>query len=113
MKIDYKEIFKLKTMLDTAGIDYEFYDRSHKINTPLTFGNGEYPHFQIIVYKDKEKTKRLISVVEGFGTYGVDEDKLEIMGCLTEEEEKYDCVLGYQTAEDVLKRIIRNMKGDK
>ena len=28
MKVDYKEIFKLKVMLDNANIPYEFIDKS-------------------------------------------------------------------------------------
>ena len=113
MKVDYKEIFKLKVMLDMAGIDYEFLDRSYKMNIKSTFWDGEWIHFQIVIYKDKKKEKRLISVIQGNGTIGESEDRLEIMGCLTKEEEKFDSVLGYLTAEEVFKRIISNMKGCK
>jgi len=105
MKVNYKEIFKLKAMLDAENIDYEFYDRS------ITGLKDEFNtlHFQIIIYKDKDKKQRLISVVQGTYTYGVEQDKLEIMGCLTEDEEKFDSVVGYLTAEEVFNRIIKNI----
>lgn len=105
MKVNYKEIFKLKTMLDAENIDYEFYDRS------ITNMKDEFNklHFQIIIYKDKDKKQRLISVIEGTYTFGSEQDKLEIMGCLTEDEEKFDSVVGYLTAEEVFNRIIKNI----
>lgn len=39
-------------------------------------------------------------------SYGHDEGLLEIMGGLTEEEEKWDSVKGYLTPEEVAKRFI-------
>lgn len=40
------------------------------------------------------------------GSYGYEEGLLEIMGSLvTEEERKYDSVVGWLTAEDVVKRL--------
>ena len=41
-------------------------------------------------------------------SYGGNEGLLEIMGLLTEEEEKDDGVVGWLTAEDVLARIIKH-----
>lgn len=103
MKVDYKEIFKLKVMLDTANIPYEFIDRSYSsINYKSIL-------FQIIVYnpnpEDATDPDRLISVIQGNGTHGAEQDLLEIMGCLTTREEKYDSVVGYLTAKEVYKRI--------
>ena len=46
------------------------------------------------------------SVIEHCGSYGREEDKLEIMGLLTEEELEVDEVKGYLTAEEVFGRII-------
>lgn len=106
MKVDYKEIFKLKVMLDKANIPYEFLDRSfidyeeHKL---------QYPFYQIIVYEpnqeDIEEPIRLISVIQGRGTYGEVEDLLEIQGCLTSRESKWDSVAGHLSASNVYKRI--------
>ena len=105
MKVEYKEIFKLKDMLDKSDIKYEFIDR-----TDIRFNN---PFYQIVVYEKYNdwnelsdyKPKRLISVIEGWCSYGGDKDLLEIMGCLTEEEKKHDDVKGYLTAENVFERI--------
>lgn len=111
MKVDYKEIFKLKVMLDKANIPYEFLDRSfidydeHKL---------QYPFYQIIVYEpnqeDIEEPIRLISVIQGYGTYGGNKDLLEIQGLLTNKERKLDGVAGYLSASNVFKRIKKNYR---
>ena len=107
MKIEYKEIFKLKVMLDNANISYEFFDRS-LINYDIH--SLEKPFFQIIVYDPRwiNRDFRLISVIEGFGTFGNEVDSLEIQGCLTPKELKEDSVLGHLTAEEVFRRIKEN-----
>jgi len=46
-----------------------------------------------------------LSAIEHRGSYGRDNDKIEIMGLLTPEESVEDDVLGYLTAEDVFNRI--------
>lgn len=112
MKVEYKEIFKLKVMLDKANIPYEFYDRSFIDYKDYSL---KYPHYQIIIYNPNDKDRgRLISVVEGWGTYGENQDLLEIMGCLTEKEVLGDSVKGYLTAQNVFRRIKKNyFKEDK
>ena len=104
MKVNYKEIFRLKVMLDNENIPYEFFDRSLVMDYML-----KEPSYQIIVYEpnqdDFEEPVRLISVIQGFGTYGNIEDLLEIQGCMTPKESSYDSVLGYLTAKEVFKRI--------
>lgn len=95
---EYKEIFRLKEMLDKANIEYEFRDRN--IYLP------PYEHYQICCPNCEN---RYISVVEGFGTYGESADKLEIMGLLTEEESEDDCVKGWLTAENVFNRIKKHL----
>ncbi|MDU2112609.1 MAG: hypothetical protein E7E92_08840 [Clostridiales bacterium] len=94
----YKEIFKLKDMLDKENIEYEFCDRSEEFSV----GNIHREHYQVLIYKNGE---RLVSVIEGYGTYGREQDRLEIMG-LTEFE--YD-VEGWLSAEEVFKRIKANI----
>ena len=101
MKTKYTEIFKLKKMLEEEGIAFEFRDR----RTP------HYEFWQIIVLREDES--RLISVIEGMGTYGQEENLLEINGCLTEEEMQDSCVKGYLTAEEVFDRIVKAVKGGK
>ena len=91
------EIHKLHKMLDEAKIEHEYIDRS---------GNflGRHEYWQICVYD--VQGERVISVIEGHGTYGAEDDLLEIMGLLTEEE-KDDSVVGWLTAENVFERIMK------
>lgn len=97
----YTEIFRLKDMLTKAKIEFIFHDRSINIGGVLDFES-----YQIIV-NNPITQKRIISVIEGRGTFGEEENLLEINGCLTEEEEKEDIVKGWLTAEDVYLRIIK------
>ena len=94
----YKEIFKLKKMLEDAKIPFDFYERDTEISAIIP----EWEHWHIN-YPSKKGC--IISAIEGTGTYGAEEDKLEIMGGLTEEEEKHDTVEGWLTAENVFERI--------
>lgn len=79
----YKEIFKLKKMLEDAEIPFYFRkglgypEEFYKIYPDLC------EHYQICYPSEKD---RWISVIEGFGTLGGDHDKLEIMGGLTSLE---------------------------
>lgn len=95
----YKEIFRLKEMLEKAEIPFEF---------------GElYDGYQICYPKNDEPEKedlRVCSVVEHLGSYGHTNDKLEIMGLLTDEESQYDEVVGYLSAENVFERIWKHYK---
>ena len=125
----YKEIFKLKEMLEKAEIPYIFIDRFEEDRKLMK--NNEYlneylkdkEYYQILLfddfrevmeryntYKVFDNEKIIISIVQGYGTYGEEDDLLEIMGLLTEEEEKIDDVTGYLTAEDVFNRIVKYFK---
>lgn len=96
----YNEIHKLHEMLLDAGIEHEFVERRKYLgDSGLDWG------YQICVYRPDGE--RLISVIEGFGTYGEANDLLEIMGLLTPEEEELNSVCGWLTAEDVFGRIVR------
>ena len=86
---NYKEIFKLKHLLDINDIPYEI---------EMGYFNGA-----VIAYPDNVNT--ICSAIEHDGSYGKHYDKIEIMGLLTEEEQKYGEVIGYLTAEDVFSRI--------
>lgn len=101
----YKAIFKLKRMLEKDGIPFEFiegfgYDKRLKSMYPDLLD-----HYQIC-YPEQGENRR-ISVIEGFGTHGGEQDKLEIMGLLTPWEKYYhgDSVIGWLTVENVYKRI--------
>ena len=105
-----EEIHRLHEMLVKAGIEHEYLSRD-----PEYRYRGCKPEhcdwkwgYQIIV-RDKDG-EPMISVVEGVGTYGVEEDRLEIMGLLTEDERQYDSVLGYQLAGEVMERIMAALK---
>ena len=94
--MQYKEIFKLKEMLEKAGIPFEmssFFD-GYQIG---------YPSF-----KDDEYT--VCSVIEHNGSYGRESDLLEIMGLLTDDEKKFDSVAGWLTANNVFDRINKHWK---
>lgn len=54
-----------------------------------------------------ENGYKYLSVIYGVGTYGVRWGLLEIQGLLTYEEEQQDSVLGFLTAKEVAKRIMR------
>ena len=88
----YKEIFRLKEMLKTENI-------------PFLFRNL-YDGFQVL-YPTNEN--RICSVIEHQGSYGHNQDLLEIMGLLIDGETNDD-VLGYLTAEDVFNRIYKHYK---
>jgi len=96
----YGEIFKLKTMLENAGIPFEFLDRQF----------SGFESWQICVPADKPTENRIVSVVQGYGTYGNEHDLLEIMGLLIDEERKSDSVIGYLTAQEVFDRIMKATK---
>ena len=98
MSHKYKEIFKLKKMLEDAKIPFDFFEADPDMRTLIP----EWEHWHIN-YPNREK--RIISVIEGIGTYGEADDKLEIMGGLTEEEAENDDVAGWLTAENVFERI--------
>ena len=98
MLIKYREIFKLMNLLDKNKIKYEFYDRCQAD----VYGKGKhFIHFQIII-NQKNKKERAFSIIEGFGTYGEEEDKLEIMNYF---DNSMDNVLGYLSAKEVLSII--------
>lgn len=90
----YKEIFRLKEMLEEANIPFKWDVKNFKP------GEG----YQIIIYS-KDGITRLCDCIEFFGSYGEEEDKLELMGGLTEEESENSSVLGWLTAEEVFKRF--------
>jgi hypothetical protein len=89
----YREILRLYDMLSADGIPCVLQKRldGWHLEYPCCFTtNGD----------------RVCSVVENFGSYGSEQDLLEIMGLLTAEEEENDSVLGWLTADDVYLRIV-------
>lgn len=86
----YKEIYLLKEMLEKENIPFIFRDL--------------FDGFQICYPNIKNK---ICSVIEHNGSYGHNQDKLEIMGLISDEETSDD-VLGYLTAENVFNRIYKH-----
>ena len=102
----YKEIFKLKQMLEKEKIPFDFTCESYPNSNFISY-RLEYPN------KYKLDGSRIISVVEGSGSYGREVDKLEIMGLLTPEEAERDSVAGWVTAENVFKRIKEHYESER
>lgn len=88
------EFDKLARMLDDAGIPYERNDSVGLFDMDR------------IKYPSTKNCK--CSVIYGYGSYGFNNGTLEIMGLLTPEEEEYDQVVGYLTAEEVFERISKH-----
>ena len=118
------EIHRLHEMLTEAGIEHKWIDRTPPGWDRLEIA-GKMPRvnwgYQICVYYPDGK--RMISAIEGYGSYGYgsgdhglfgtnekDGDLIEIMGLLTPEEQQYDSVVGYLTAEEVFRRIKEALK---
>ena len=92
----YKEIYKLRNLLDVVGIPYVFEN---------DFLNGA-----ALAYPNKEEDEFVCSVVKHDWSYGRHDDKLELYGLLTEEEGSYSDVAGGLTAEDVFGRISKHYR---
>lgn len=91
----YKEIRVLANMLTEAGIPHDF--------------RRSFDGWQVVYPEEGED--RVGDAIECFGSYGCQEDKLEIMGLLTEEEKKDYGVIGWLTAQEVFERIKRHYDG--
>lgn len=111
--MEYKEIFRIKKMLEEANIPFKFTDDLFHIKdkvlkdtvSNIIYFRKYYPSYQIIIYKNDAKEERICDAIQHCGSYGNQQDLLEIMGGLTEKEQENDSVLGYLTAEEVFKRF--------
>ena len=110
----YKEIFKLKKMLEDANIPFDWIENrgygKERIEKLKQISPKMAEHYQICYPSYK---KRVLSAIEGFSTYGEVNDLIEIMGLLTPEEEKDDEVVGWLTAEDVFNRIKKHYEKER
>lgn len=92
----YTEILKLHRKLKEANIPHDL----HK-----SFDGWQ------ICYPSAKDCK--CSVIEHSFSYGNEDNRLEIMGLLTEEEQKHNCVVGWLTAVNVFRRIKKDYKREK
>ena len=91
MKI-FNEILRLDAMLNKKGISHKIQRRADGYQI---YNVGGCPNFDVIEFS---------------GSYGSDDDLLEIMGLLTSEELKHDSVAGWLSARKVMNRIEKNRK---
>ena len=95
----YKEILKLNTMLDNAKIPH----RTHRLDDGWQ-----------VIYAPYHPDSWVADAIETRYSYGVNYDLLELAGrLLTEEELKYDSVVGGLTAKDVFERISKHWEEHK
>lgn len=87
----HQEILRLHKMLEEASIP-------HTVSRWMDGWMVCYP-----VARPSEEC--VIDAIETSHSYGYWEDKIEIMGLLTPEEEECDSVVGHLTAENVFERI--------
>lgn len=82
-------------MLEERNIPFDFFEVSF---------DSDCKRYHIYVPKFNPEGM-VISVLQGEETYGEQDDLLEIMGLTTKEEENYEGVVGWLTAENVFERI--------
>ena len=98
LNLKYKEILRLSEMLARAQIPHVL--------------ERLYDGWKLAGVGDNADGWAGWDVVEHFISYGHEADRLEILGLLTEAEERiFDGVMGYMTAEDVFERIKARHEG--
>lgn len=90
----YTEILKLKEMLENENIPFAFA-----------------PHFDGYLVHYPEMQDFDCSAIQFFGSYGHDQDLIEIMGLMQEGDESD--IIGYLTAEEVFNRIKKHWEEHK
>jgi len=88
----YNEILRLKEMLERKNIKF-YFETVHDGYRMAYLGADDVC---------------ICSIIEHWGSYGSDEDLLEIMGLLTGDELLLDEVLGHLTAEEVFERVMKH-----
>ena len=99
LNTDYREILKLHAMLAEHNI--------------IHVVRRSFDGWQVCYPCARPDENCIIDAIEHRGSYGRESDLLEIMGLLTPEEEEYDSVAGFLTAEDVFERIKKHWETNK
>lgn len=91
-------------MLEQANIPFEFEDDFYgeKKRNGSSANPRYYPAYCLRTFKDG---KQLCDAIEHWGSYGQEQDLLEIMGGLTMKENRDGGVLGWLSAAEVFKRF--------
>ena len=95
----YREILKLHAMLMEHDIPH--------------IVRRSFDGWQVCYPVSRPDAECVIDAIEHRGSYGQESDLLEIMGLLTPEEEEYDAVCGYLTAENVFERIKKHWDANR
>lgn len=106
--VEITEIHKLHQMLLEAGIKHEWNDRRKQFDPDGQLAAMGFDHdygWQVRVRDAQGYT--VVSAIQGWCTYGVECDRIEIKGLLTPEEKEQDSVAGYLTAQEVFDRIMK------
>lgn len=98
------EIERLANMLKEAGIPFER-DDEKQIAWPQA---ERYPYMRRVHYPNNKDC--VCSAIQGYGSYGNNENLIEIMGLAPEQS---DGVAGYLTAENVFLRIKAHWENSK
>lgn len=104
------EMDKLVEYLDKSRANYE---RIKETNI-MTFPDGierDIGRNQVIVYDDEGCIKW--DAICHYGSYGYEQGLLEIYGDIVDEEKDGDSVVGWLTAENVIKRVKAQSPGKK
>lgn len=99
MLSEFTEIKRLHAMLDEAGIPNDFWATS--VNHEKCYH---------LYYPKAGADVTVCSVVQSLYSYGGEDNRLEIMGLLTDAEKEEDDVVGWMTAEEVFARIAFHWK---
>ena len=99
---DLRELNKLEQYLKRTGIRYERQDKDKRYDACGAILSLERHQICVPSIRDSEW-----DAICHWGSYGYEEGLLEIYGTLVDEKKDGDSVVGWMTAEDVIKRIER------
>lgn len=92
--IHFNPLDRLRGLLMISGIEF----------TNNGSSDGILGYLDRVYYRNK-KGELVCSAIWGKGSYGYEDDLIEIRGLLSDKEKEYDDVLGWLTPEEVFFRI--------